>query len=309
MTEQGRDLGELLWAPIRTRWPMILGLGLLAVLATLAWQATSTPKYTARVVVFATNQESGGLAGQLGSLGSVAALAGASLGRTKQVSEFDKFEFLLTSARLGDYQAREREILPIVFWRRWDGEKGAWKRPEGPVQTVKDLLWPVFGLPAWLPPDGRDLAEEYDRRLTTRSKGETGLFQLAYVDSDPDRAVRILKAIVEDANELARRDAAARSAAKAEYLREQLQKAQVAEYRTNLAMLLAVEEQTLMLTSTNLPYAAEIVQPFTVSRKPTSQRPVVFGLIAAIVGLSFGLLLALALGPKRSPAESASGND
>lgn len=301
-TEPTFDLNRWFWQPIRHRWPLIAGITIAAVLLTLAWQAYSTPKYTARAVVYATNQQADGLARQLGSLGGVAALAGASLGKTEQVSEFEKFRFMLTSERLGDYHARERDMLPIVFWKSWDKDRKDWKRPTGTLQALKDAFWPMFGLEPWQPPDGRSLAKVYSKRLAARAPAESGLLRVSYEDTDPDRAKFILQSAIEDANEIVRQDAAQRAAAKAEYLRSQLAVAQVAEYRINLAMLLATEEQTLMLTSTKLPYAAELVQPYTVSRDPTSQKPVTYGIIALVAGLSIGVFIALMLGPVRPRA-------
>jgi uncharacterized protein involved in exopolysaccharide biosynthesis len=301
--EQGFDIRRYVIEPVIHRWKLVLGMPVAFSLLALTWQAVATPKYTASTVVTATSQNASSIASRLGQLGGLAALAGSSLGASQETTEFDKFEFMLTSPRLGDYQARTRRMLPIVFDKKWDSEQQAWARPEGAVQTVKNALWPLFGLPAWLPPDGQTLAEHYDRNLQVRQRGTTGLFQLSYTDEDPERALMVLQAIVADSNELLRQDAARRAAAKAAYLRSQLETARVAEYRVNLATLLATEEQTLMLTATSLPYAADTVQPYTVSAKPTSQRPVIYGAIAFVLGASLGLFFALVLGPKQRMPE------
>jgi uncharacterized protein involved in exopolysaccharide biosynthesis len=301
---QGFDLRRFVLEPILHRWKLILGIPTVMVALVLIWQALSTPEYTAQTVVTATQQNGGDLSSQLGKLGGIAALAGASLGPSAEASEFDKFEFLLTSSRLGEYQAERRNMLPIVFADRWDSQRKDWKRPEGVVQGIKDVFWPLFGMPAWLPPDGRELAEQYDRSLQIRERGTSGLFQLSYTDADPERAKFVLEAMVLDANELLRADASRQSAAKAAYLRSQLATAEVAEYRVNLAALLSREEQTLMLTSTSLPFAAQTVQPYTVSATPTSQRPVIYGGIAFVLGVALGLFLALVLGPVRGASDS-----
>jgi uncharacterized protein involved in exopolysaccharide biosynthesis len=284
-------------AAIRDRWQIIVATPAVLVGLVLLYQTINTPKYTARVVVTA-QAPSTSLGGQLGRLGGFAALAGASLGKSADVTEFDKFQFMLKSELLGTYQAG-RGILPVVFAEKWDAQRQEWRRPNGVAQSVKDTFFPAFGLKPWLPPDGRSLAEHYNRQLVLREVGETGMIELAFEDSDPQRAIRVLRTMVEDSNELLRAAAANRAAQKAAYLRQQLAIAQVAEYRTNLASLLANEEQVMTLSSTKLPFAADIVEPYTVSAQPTSQRPFLYAIIAIIVGLSLGTFLALLLGPRR----------
>lgn len=295
--EAGPSIMTGMWGAVRSRWPLVMAVPAVLVALTLVYQAVDTPQFTARAVVTAQVQ-SNNLSNQLGRLGGVAALAGASLGKSKDVTEFDKFQFLLKSDLLGDYEAH-RGMLPIIFRDRWNSEKRTWRRPETTGQAIKDLLLPIFRLAPWSPPDGRDLAALYGRQLVQREVGETGMIELAYDDSDPARAVFVLQTMVKDANDILRTAATARAAQKAIYLRQQLALAQVAEYRSNLASLLGTEEQTLMLSSTKLPYAADIVQPFTVSAQPTSQRPLLFAMIAGVVGISLGVFVALVLGPRR----------
>lgn len=296
-TEVEFRVDEWLWRPMIVRWKLILGFAIGSVCLTLLWQAIRTPTWVATTVVSPTNRESSDLASKLGRLGGVAALAGASLGESQAASEFDRFRFLLTSTRLAEVHVRMRNILPLVFAEDWDSNNQTWVRPTGPIQFVKDTLWPLFGLDPWLPPDARSVAEEYKQRLSQREIGKTGLVQISFRDDQPERAESILRYIMTDANELCRKDAAQQAESKARYLREQLSTATVSEYRFNLASLLATEEQTLMLTSTTLPFAAEIVQPIVTSKQPVSQRPLLYGLIALVIGTGLGVFIALIKGP------------
>lgn len=291
----GYSLQRLVFQPVRAHLKLVLLVPATLVTLTLAHQALRTPEYTASVVVAPTDQSTSSISSQLKGLGGLAALAGAGL-PAGEVTEFDRFKFLLQSARLGNKQADDGTILKLVFRDQWDPATRQWIKRYSPVQMVKDMLWPVFGMPSWLPPDGRDLARHYERTIGLREMGDTGLLQISYVDEDPQRAKIVLDAIVRDTNLLLRDDAADRARAKANYLREQLMITQVAEYRTNLASMLGQQEQILMLSSTSLPFAADTLQPLNISRLPTSQRPFLFGMIAAAVGLCLGIMLALFLG-------------
>ena len=269
---------------------------LVAIVAVLVWQAAQTPEYTARAVLAPTDQEGGDLKSQLSSLSSLASIAGVKLGDKGTVSEFEKFQYLLFSDRLGLFQARTPRFLQLVFAKQWDSARRRWRKPDGLGQSIKDSLFPVFGIPPWLPPDGRNLAMLYDRKLSVRKLGDTQLLQLSYVDPDPVRAGYILRSVIHDANELLRRDAQRRSQMQATYLRHQLAISQVQEYRDNFVALLARQEQTLMLTNADLPYAAETLQAETAAREPTSQRPFLYAAIAGAIGLCVTVFAAIVLG-------------
>jgi len=291
--------------PVRKHFAVVLLTPAILVLVTLLYQILRTPEHTASVVVSPTDQSTASLSSQLSRLGGLAGIAGAGLTKG-EVTEFDRFRFLLQSVRLGEKQTQDGKILKLVFREEYDPSTSTWVKLNTPVQKVKDVLWPTFGLPAWLPPDGRSLARHYERQLSTRELGDTGLLQVSYKDEDPERARIVLDAVIRDANELLRADASNRAASKAQYLREQLMVTPVAEYRVNLASLLGQQEQTLMLTSTGLPFAAETLQPLTISREPTSQRPLLFGMIAGVVGLVLGILVALLLGSRARAASRPS---
>ncbi len=295
---QGYSVHHTFVRPLRDRWILVLAIPAALVLSVLIIQVITTPKYTVSAVITATKQESDALTRQLGQLGGIAGLAGASLGASEQVSEFDKFQFLLTSERLAAFHVERRNMLPIVFSKTWNPEKQQWERPSGAGQAVKDVLYPLFGLQPWSAPDYRLLARQYANNLNVRGISDTGMVEIAYADTDPERARFVLEAMFEDTNSLLRNEAKAQAESKARYLRIQLGQAEIIEYRINLAGLLAREEQILMLTSTKGPYAADLVQPYVLSPQPTSQRPILFSIIAALVGLSFSIFIALVLGPR-----------
>jgi hypothetical protein len=275
---------------------MVAAIPAISVALVLAIQIFKPPVHTAVAAIAPTREAVTGLDGQLGGLSKLAAVAGVNVGSTRMpVGDFEKFRFLLFSSRLGEYQARTREILPLVFDEEWTGT--SWQKPGSLVQIAKDLLYPPFGLVAWAPPDGRSLSRHYDEKLKVSELGESGIFQISIRDTDPDRAQLLLEWVIDDANELVRRDAQSRATKRADYLRQQIATAAVAEYRSNLADLLAKEEQTLMLASTSLPFAADMVQPVTIARNPGSQRPALFAAVAGVLGLSLSVFLALLLGP------------
>lgn len=295
---------EALFRPLMARWYVVVAAMLIGVFGALLWQMVRTPAFTASSVVAATRDEAASLADRVGGLGGLAAMAGVSLpgGST---TEFDKFKFLVASERLAAYQVEKRQILPIVFHKDWDAKAKQWQRPTGLVQAIKDLLWPLFGLDPWLPPDAEALARFYSRNLVQRENKDSGLVELSLQADRGQVARQLLQYNISDANEILREDAAQRATKRAAYLRRQLQVADIVEHRQNIARMLSIEEQTLMLVSTSLPFAAEMVQPVAVTSQPTSQRPALFALIGALIGLSLGSFIALLMPVARSSAQTS----
>ncbi len=300
-TDDDREIGQPLvqfWRPLIDRWMLLAVLPLLVVLAVFAVQALKKPVHAIQVTVAPTRESVSGIDSQLGNLSRLAAVAGVNVGKgDSTVSDFARLRYLLFSVRLGEFQAEKRPVLPMVFDDQWDGK--AWRKPHGVVQWVKDTFYPMFGLEPWVVPDGRSLATYYNDHLSMNEVGETGLYRIRLEDTNLARGEKLLGWLVADANELVRRDAAERASARAAYLRQQIQRSPVTEYRENLATMLAKEEQTLMLASTSLPFAADVVQPVTSGHNPESQRPLLYAVLGGALGLGLATFIALLLGPRR----------
>ena len=277
-------------APLRAFWRWIVGAMVGCVAIVLFQQATATPLYSASAVVAASSPAS---SSKLGNLGSLASIAGVDLGTAKTVTSFDQFLFILYSPELAEYQIRNRRILPLVFARDWDGERHVWKRPVGLIAAVKSTILPIFHLPSWSPPDAQSLATRYGRSLDERKLPDSGLVRLVYTDVDPKRAEVILSFLVADANERLRREAFQTARAQAQYLRDRIAQTEVREYRNTLVELLAQQEQTLLLSNGAVPYAAKLIEGINASNVPTSQRPFIYALIAAVSGLSVASFIAI----------------
>lgn len=295
--EVGQPLSRF-WQPLADRWLLLLVIPAAVVLAVLAFQAVKKPVHVIQLTVAPTRELVSGIDSQLGNLSRLAAVAGVNVGKgDASVSDFARLRYLLFSVRLGEYQAQHRPVLSLVFKDQWDGS--SWQKPSGPWQWVKDTFYPLFGLEPWVVPDGRSLATYYNDHLSMAEVGETGLHRIRLEDTDLARGEKLLGWLVTDVNEMVRRDAAERAGERAAYLRQQIQLSPVTEYRENLATMLAKEEQTLMLASTSLPFAADVVQPVTSGHNPESQRPLLFGALGGVLGLGFAMFVALLLGPRR----------
>ena len=253
----------------------------------------SPPQYTVTVILLptATNDQGPGSTPL-----SMAAMAGISLrgvGAGRAVSPFERFMYLVNSPELAEWQIRHHDVRPLVFPQRWDAEHKTWKPPEG-------FLANLFGPAVAQAPDAYDVAREYDARLGIKKimsgssvADNSGMVGLTYTDRSADRAYTILNTLIDDANELLRQDAAVRAAIQADYLRNKLASVSVEDYRVTLQKLLSDQEQTLMLTNSHLPFAAQSVSGEVLPPERTSKRTVLYSLIGAGIGFSVAYLFAM----------------
>lgn len=229
--------------------------------------------------------------------GGIAALAGLGIrgmGAGRAVSPFERFMYLVTAPELGQWQMQHHDIRPMLFASRWDADHKTWK-------ARKSLLSGILGpSSAAAAPDAYDMAREYDSHLTIKKlmsssnmADVSSMVALTYTDTSPERAYAILTAVIADANELLRQDAAVRAAVQADYLRGKLATVTVQDYRDTLQRMLSDQEQTLMLTNSHLPYAAQTMSGQTLPPNLSPKRTALFAVIGAGFGFCIAYLLAI----------------
>jgi hypothetical protein len=259
----------------------------------------STPEYTASVVL-APTLSSDNISDKLASLSGLGGFASAlGLRGGKSVSSNDRFMYLIRSSNLAEFQIEHRGILQILFPDRWDSEHKAWKPRSGTAAIKGWLAW-LSGNRIADPPDAYAVVKEYDEHLDVKRVvaassvvEETGMMSLTYTDTDPTRAANVLRFIVQDANEMLRREAAQRATIQAAYLRAKLADVSVQDYRETLGKLLSEQEQTLMLTNSKLPFAAEPVSDIAAPPLRNPTRALLFGFIAGALGFCLAYFLAI----------------
>lgn len=295
---------DLIAPMFRFRWLIAFGVAMGLVSAAI-YEITAAPRYTATLVVVpAVNRTE--LPQLRGGLAALSGLAGGKLG-SNSVSSMDRFSFLLTSTRLAEQQITRRKILFVLYPERWNATRRRWMPPTDVFASVAGTLKQVFDIPAWTDPDKFAVAKTYEKNLGQAKVGDTELVRLSYTDSDPARAARVLRWMVDDTNEIVRSDAALRAQQQSSYLRERLRTSTIQDYREMLFSLLAQEEQTLMLSSSRLPFAADMIEGDAISPVPT-KRPVQAVIGGALIGLVLAYLVAvIAYNRRRVMGSSAVG--
>lgn len=288
---------ERLLSDITRRWPALLLGALVGAVLGLVYLGVATPKYTAEMVIAPVipDSPSGARLGGLGSLGAIA--GGLGLGGRTDTLEFQKYMELMQSRAIAARIADDQGIMRRVFHKEWNPSSRQWEPPSGVVSGIKQSL-AGFGIESmgWSPPDDQRLQDWFDDKLKVREDPEKPFVRVLLSHEDPELALTLLRRLYGSTDGSVRRAAITRSANRITYIRDQIQRQTLAEHREALAGELGTQERTRILASSNAPFAAELVEPISVSARPTQPVPALSIGIGIGLGIIGGAGLALLLG-------------
>ena len=246
------ELLEVMW---RKRWLVLACVVLGAALAaTAAW--IMTPRYRAQVILVPVKGDDmrGALSGALGQLGGLASLAGVALpgGGNKD----ENLAFLNSRAFLSQF-IEEENLLPVLFAKKWDAQKGQWK-----VDDPEDV------------PTVADGVRYMDRSVrAVQEERRTGIVTLSIVWKDREQAARWANLMIERANRDLRARAVSDAEASRDYLNAELARTDVLELRQSLYRLIESQVKTIMLASVRPEYAFRVIDPAPVPDARDKVRP------------------------------------
>ncbi len=275
----------------RGKWIILATLTSVVVLVTL-WMKTSVPLYTASMVVAsATEAGAGGLASKLAQYAELASFAGIELPSDETVSPFTQFIELQTSVTLARRLHDKYGVLYKVYEGSWDSRNKRWTQPQGMVEAMKGQLRSFLNLPIWTPPSPIALAGYLENELELSAVGTTGMRKIQFRHKDSKFALRILRWVHGESDDLIREEALDRTSRQIAYIEGKLETVTVAEHRQSLVQLLSDQEKQMMMIQLDLPYAARIIEPPMVSDAPTFPKPFRFLALGAGLGFFVGILL------------------
>ena len=256
------------------RW-WIATMSAIVMAATVTYLLLAPKIFRAEVLVVpAAVQSSSVLAGRLGGLGGLASLAGIELG------DGNSAEPIATLKSSGFTRAfvQEKNLLPVLFARKWDASRGRWR-----ASDEKD--WP----------DLRDGVRYFEKRiLSVEEDKKSGIVTLAVEWSDPDQAAEWANLMIERLNSRMRERALEEASSNLRYLQKQLESSRIVELNEPLGRLVETEMQKLMLAQGRTDFAFRIIDKAVAPKWPT--RPKYFRAIAlaALLGPMFAMLVVLA---------------
>ncbi len=273
-----------LWAIVRGGLWIVLGCVALCTVLAVAVAYLLPVKYRAEALLKPAQSDSN-LTSQLLPQG-LASLAGIKLNVDDRSAEAKAF--LESKAFTMDF-VHSNQLLPVLFPKKWDAAKGAW-RSDDPKRIPTDL-------------DAYKLFRD-DLRTVTQD-GQTGLVMLSIEWTDPELAAHWVNDMVKLLNEKMRSDAVDRSRRNLEFLRKEYEDTTVAPLREAIARLMESELQTSMLASVQQDYAFRVIDPAVVPNRRISPNRPLIAAAGLAVGLALGFLVAIG---RAMPPRGAAGD-
>jgi uncharacterized protein involved in exopolysaccharide biosynthesis len=209
--------------------------------------------------VLGLNQNS--IAGGLGGLASLVGLGGAGNKESEALA-------ILKSRALTSAYIEANDLLPIIFYDRWDSDAHKWKSDKkGQVPTLEDGY----------------IAFDKGIRLVVENR-KTGLVTVFVTWRDPKLAKQWVDGLVNSANELLRRQAIERSTTNLEYLQKVLDKTSVVSMRDTISKLVETELKKQMLALGNKDYAFRFVDPAVIPEHKYAPKRSIFAVFGAVFG-------------------------
>jgi uncharacterized protein involved in exopolysaccharide biosynthesis len=259
---------------IRRQWRLFAAITVACTAIAAAAAFLMTPVYQAAVLLAPAKDEQKGVIDSLaGSFGGIAELAGVSLGGGG--SSKDEAIALLQSKMLTLQFIQDENLLPVLFARKWDAERGEWD-----VGDREDI--PTLG-------DGYRLWDEDIRAVETSTTST--LITLTIDWKDRQQAARWATELVRRANELMRERAIAEARRSLEYLNEGLTRTSIVAVQQAIHSVMETQVKTMALAKVREEYYFRVIDPAVVPDADDFVRPQ--RVLMIIGGFLGGAILAL----------------
>jgi uncharacterized protein involved in exopolysaccharide biosynthesis len=257
-------LWRILWGG---RW-LIVGVTAVFALGSAVYAYFLTPIYSASVVLAPVRDEPlSGLAGQLGGLASIAALAGVARDDTDAVAVLRSRDFIRGFIE-------EQALIPVLFPDAWDEAAAQW--------TVEK------------PPDLSQATGFFVSQVrTVEESANTGLVTLTIEWRDAELAAEWANLLAVRLNEHMRNRALTEAESNVKYLRHEFENTSVVTLQQSISDLLENEMQKLMLARGNSEYAFRIIDRAEVPKVPSEPRVVLIVAVATVFGAMLAAFVAL----------------
>jgi uncharacterized protein involved in exopolysaccharide biosynthesis len=265
-------LWRVLW---QSRW-LIAGITTLVAIAGLTYALTARQWYSAEVLLMpaAPDSTQGGLSGQLGGLAGLAtSLAGISLGATDSAEPLA----VLTSRGFIRTFIEKHGLLPVLFADEWDAAAGKWKATD--QKDWRDIH------------DGVKYFNEHV--LDVDEDKKTTLITVTIEWTDPQTAAEWANLLVKDLNDRMRQRSLQEAEANLDYLKRELNDANLVTMQQSIGRLLETEFQKVMLAKGKEEFAFRIVDSASAPKWRSSPKRVQVMVLAVAFGMILGVIVAL----------------
>jgi hypothetical protein len=258
------DLRTVLKAILRWSWVIVV-----FALAGLVYGVNETTKFspiqTARMIVLPQTSQMGLTGGSGGSSANgltskLAAVLGGG-GSAAMGGIFGRLQLIMKSQDLARRLDERHGLSREIFAGRWDSEKGKWKTPVKTEPTWRQRLDGYLQQTQNLSLGTESLARAVGGMVKFTPVDKTLFWEIRVQHANPETALRWLSIIYAEADQLLREQVREKTRYQIQFLRERIKTAELSGLRSALFGALIGEEKSLHMMESDLPYAAEIVEP------------------------------------------------
>lgn len=245
------------------------------------------PWYRASVVLVPASSEGRNSLGALGSIGGLASLAGINLGSLDDKQSEEALAVLQSRAFTEEF-IRDRNLMPVLYAKRWSTTAKAWKDPENAPTLA--------------------MASRYFGKLrAVNQDSKTGLVTLSIDWRSPEVAADWANDLIARLNAVMRARTMHRTDAYIGFLEKELEQTSAIETRNAMSRIMESQITQRMLAKVTEEYAFRIVDRALPPdpKRPIRPKRVLMTILGGIFGAIFGCLFVLTF-PQRTRRVSGS---
>tara|TARA_B100000029_G_scaffold511989_1_gene607424 strand:+ start:1987 stop:2895 length:909 start_codon:yes stop_codon:yes gene_type:complete len=244
-----------------------------ASLVAAIYSLTITPVFRSEALLISAEQNNQGLSGLAGSLGGLGALAGINI-NDGNFNSSETVMAILESRTFSESFIKEKNLMPILFYKDWDSSNKSWKDNNAPS------MW--------------DAHNEMKDIISISKDRRTGLMELSVEWNDPDLAAEWANDAVKKLNNYMRQQVIEESNKSIRFLEEQLAKTNEKQSRELLFELLQEQTNKSMMANVREEFSLRIIDPAVPPEKrirPHRKVIVAYGFaIGLFLGIGFVLI-------------------
>ena len=262
------------WRVIWKKRVLIIGVSFLAAVLAAGISLTMPNIYRAEALLAPVGGEDskGGISSVLGGLGSLASMAGVSLGGGGSVEQNIA---VLKSRKFIWAFVKDENLMPILFEDDWDAEAKQWLAEDEEDQPT---LWDAWRLLI----EGGMLLVNVDK--------DSGLIHLSIDWQDPELASVWVNKLTQRINAYLREQAIAQSQEKLKYLNHELSKTVIEENRQALYGLISTEQKQAMLANTQQDFAFRVIDSAVVPDEKIKPKRAIIVVLTVFVAFSLSII-------------------
>ena len=182
-------------------------------------------------------------------------------------------------------------LLQKLFGKEWDGANQRWRPPASLGRYLTAPLAAIYGLPSWHQPDANRLAILLQKELTFTIDLKTHVVEISFTSADRDFAIEVLNILHQETVSFLRANKLAAAQLQLAYLQKTIGAVTTVEERKVLTEMMVTAELDMLTCQEGMPFVVQVLDAPSAPALPSSPRPLLFLVIAALSGTAIAALV------------------